>query len=86
MESCLVKAMRMRLDELLDDDAPDTTVAGDEAAGAPVAPDRSPVEDPALLCRKCGSPNISRNGLTSNGKQKYLCKACGAYGTSDQTR
>lgn len=86
MESCLVKAMRMRLDELPDDDAPDATVAGDDTAVAPVAPDRPPAEDPVILCRKCGSPNISRNGLTNSGKQKYLCKACGAYGTSDQTR
>ncbi len=86
MESCLVKAMRMRLDGLPDDDAPDAAVVGDDAVGDPVAPNRPPAEAPAILCRKCGSSNISRNGLTSGGKQKYLCKACSAYGTSDQTR
>jgi transposase-like protein len=32
-------------------------------------------------CRKCGSINIRKNGLTKGGAQKYHCKACGFYGT-----
>lgn len=30
-----------------------------------------------LTCRHCGSENIVRNGMTSNGKQRFLCKDCG---------
>jgi len=30
-----------------------------------------------LTCRHCGSENIVRNGLTTNGKQRFLCKDCG---------
>src|SRR3954447_12905541 len=30
-----------------------------------------------LTCRHCGSENIVRNGITSNGKQRFLCKDCG---------
>ncbi len=30
-----------------------------------------------LTCRHCDSPHIVRNGLTGNGKQRFLCKACG---------
>ncbi len=29
-----------------------------------------------ITCRHCGSENIVRNGMTSNGKQRYLCKDC----------
>ena len=29
-----------------------------------------------LTCRHCGSENIVRNGITSNGKQRFLCKDC----------
>ena len=29
-----------------------------------------------LTCRHCGSENIVRNGITSNGKQRFLCKNC----------
>ena len=32
-------------------------------------------------CTKCQSTNIVKNGMTKTGKQKYHCKACGAYGT-----
>jgi transposase-like protein len=32
-------------------------------------------------CRKCGSINIRKNGLTAAGTQKYHCKACDFYGT-----
>ena len=29
-----------------------------------------------ISCRYCGSEDIVRNGHTSNGKQRYRCKAC----------
>jgi transposase-like protein len=29
-----------------------------------------------LTCRHCGSENIVRNGLTANGKQRFLCRDC----------
>jgi transposase-like protein len=29
-----------------------------------------------LPCRHCDSENILRNGMTSNGKQRFLCKDC----------
>jgi transposase-like protein len=32
-------------------------------------------------CTSCGSSHIVKNGVTSKGKQKYLCKSCGAYRT-----
>ena len=32
-------------------------------------------------CRKCQSSNLSRNGKTAAGKQKFKCKGCGAWGT-----
>jgi len=34
-----------------------------------------------LLCRKCASPHIRKNGHTKTGAQKYYCRACGFYGT-----
>ncbi len=34
-----------------------------------------------IPCRKCGSINIRKNGLTKAGAQKYHCKACDFYGT-----
>lgn len=30
-------------------------------------------------CTKCGSDNLLKNGHTSNGKQQYYCKNCGAH-------
>jgi transposase-like protein len=30
-----------------------------------------------LRCRHCDSENIVRNGLTTNGKQRFLCSDCG---------
>lgn len=30
-----------------------------------------------VVCRHCGSKEIVHNGLAPNGKQKYLCNACG---------
>ena len=30
-----------------------------------------------LKCLHCGSDKLARNGLTQNGKQRYLCSACG---------
>jgi transposase-like protein len=29
------------------------------------------------MCRHCGSDNLVRNGLTTNRKQRFLCRACG---------
>jgi IS1 family transposase len=34
-----------------------------------------------ISCRKCGSTDIRKNGLTNGGAQKYHCKACKFYGT-----
>ncbi len=34
-------------------------------------------------CRHCGSDQLSRNGKTSNGKQRYQCKACGRSSRED---
>jgi len=31
----------------------------------------------SLKCYHCGSENLVRNGRTRNGKQRYLCHACG---------
>jgi IS1 family transposase/predicted Fe-S protein YdhL (DUF1289 family) len=30
-----------------------------------------------LKCYHCGSDQLARNGLTQNGKQRYLCSDCG---------
>ena len=30
-----------------------------------------------LTCYHCGSAHLARNGLTQNGKQRYLCSECG---------
>lgn len=30
-----------------------------------------------INCYHCGSEQIKRNGFAPNGKQKYLCQACG---------
>ena len=30
-----------------------------------------------LKCYHCGSDCLARNGLTQNGKQRYLCSDCG---------
>jgi transposase-like protein len=30
-----------------------------------------------LECRHCGSIQLIRHGRASNGKQRYLCQACG---------
>lgn len=32
-------------------------------------------------CTSCGSVDIVKNGRTKTGKQKFLCHACGSYGT-----
>ena len=34
-----------------------------------------------IPCRKCGSIDIRKNGLTGAGAQKYHCKTCDFYGT-----
>ncbi len=40
-------------------------------------------ETKTATCTKCQSTNLSRNGKTAGGKQKYVCKDCGAYGSVD---
>jgi len=35
----------------------------------------------AIPCRKCGSPNIEKNGRTKAGVQKYHCRSCHFYGS-----
>ena len=30
-----------------------------------------------LQCRHCGSTQLIRHGRAANGKQRYLCQACG---------
>ncbi|HEY0321731.1 MAG TPA: IS1 family transposase [Pyrinomonadaceae bacterium] len=32
-----------------------------------------------ITCRHCGSTEITRHGLTNNGKQRFLCRDCGRY-------
>jgi transposase-like protein len=29
-----------------------------------------------LVCRHCGSPNLTKYGIAPNGKQKYFCRTC----------
>jgi len=36
-----------------------------------------------LTCSHCGSDQLSRNGLTQNGKQRYLCSDCGRTSRDD---
>ena len=36
-----------------------------------------------LRCKKCGSTNVKKNGLTAARRQKYHCKACGVHTTTD---
>jgi len=36
-----------------------------------------------LTCYHCGSDKLARNGLTQNGKQRYLCADCGRRSRDD---
>ncbi len=36
-----------------------------------------------IACRHCGSENIIRNGITSNSKQRFLCKDCAKNSRED---
>jgi len=36
-----------------------------------------------IACRHCSSENIIRNGMTSNSKQRFLCKDCGKNSRED---
>ena len=36
-----------------------------------------------LRCKKCTSTNVKKNGVTAAGRQKYHCKACGMYTTTE---
>ncbi len=38
------------------------------------------VEIVTYECTRCQSINIVKNGRTKNGKQKFHCHDCGAYG------
>ena len=33
------------------------------------------------ICPRCESPGLEKNGRSKNGKQKYHCQDCDAYGT-----
>ncbi len=39
-----------------------------------------------LCCPKCKSDNLSKNGKSSNGKQKFYCKTCKSYGVLNSSR
>ncbi len=39
-----------------------------------------------LLCSRCGSENIRKNGKDRHGQQKYHCKECNAYRTLGPSR
>ncbi|MFO7678673.1 MAG: response regulator [Chloroflexota bacterium] len=91
VESCLLKAMRMGLDDnanghagVVDEQENIVAHAGRTAVSQTAPASREGDEDGIVLppgCNNCGSLNIVKNGLTGSGKQKYSCKACGAYGT-----
>jgi transposase-like protein len=36
-----------------------------------------------LKCYHCGGDRLGRNGLTRNGKQRYLCSDCGRMSRDD---
>jgi len=36
-----------------------------------------------IYCRHCGSEDVVKNGLSPNGKQKYLCHECGRQSRED---
>ena len=36
-----------------------------------------------ITCRRCGSDNIRKNGLTKTGRQQIHCKNCNFYSTVD---
>jgi transposase-like protein len=36
-----------------------------------------------LKCYHCGGDKLVRNGLTQNGKQRYLCSDCGRMSRDD---
>ncbi len=37
-----------------------------------------------ITCRHCGSDDVVKNGFApNNGKQKYLCRACGRQSRED---
>ena len=36
-----------------------------------------------LQCRHCGDDRLVRHGRTTNGKQRYRCKACGRSNRDD---
>ncbi len=36
-----------------------------------------------LQCKKCGSTHVKKNGRTPSGRQKYHCRVCNTYTTTD---
>lgn len=36
-----------------------------------------------LRCQHCASQNLVRNGLTADGRQRYLCRDCGQRSRAD---
>lgn len=36
-----------------------------------------------MMCRRCGSSDLRKNGRTASGQQKFHCKGCNFYGTLD---
>jgi transposase-like protein len=36
-----------------------------------------------LQCKKRGSTNVKKNGRTPSGRQKYHCRVCSTYTTTD---
>lgn len=40
-----------------------------------------------IYCRHCGSEDVVKNGVApNNGKQKYLCHACGRQSREDPSK
>jgi insertion element IS1 protein InsB len=39
-----------------------------------------------LTCPECQSTNLKKNGHIHNGKQRYVCKACGRQFTPEGTK
>jgi transposase-like protein len=39
-----------------------------------------------LICPKCQSTSVVKNGLTSSGKQKFHCRNCNSYGSVNSGR
>jgi len=38
------------------------------------------IETKVHACHKCGSKDLTKNGMNACGNQQYHCKTCGTYG------